>query len=112
MKQLIMLAIIASTALTMSAQNEQADSAKVKKERTIALWGHVYDSFTKAGALEFYVIDSKENNCLAVVTYIGSFLELDPHLVLIKGEGLDVYLEIVPQCCYTCGVKVQAAVIF
>jgi hypothetical protein len=63
-------------------------------------------------SLELYVIDSKENNSLAVVTYIGCFLELNPHLVLIKGEGLDVYLEIVPQCCYACGVKVQAAVIF
>lgn len=57
-----MLAIIASTALNMSAQNEQADSTKVKKERTIALWGHVYDSFTKAGVLDTKITLMKEDS--------------------------------------------------
>ena len=47
-----MLAVLVSTALTMSAQHGQTDENKGSNERTISLWGHVYDSFTKAGLLD------------------------------------------------------------
>lgn len=62
MNRFILLAAFASTALTMSAQNVQTDSTQVKKERTIALWGHVYDSFTKAGVLQAKITLMREDS--------------------------------------------------
>lgn len=44
-RTVILLAILVSTALTMSAQIDA-------KGRTVALWGHVKDSFTKSGIPE------------------------------------------------------------
>ncbi|MCH5177256.1 MAG: hypothetical protein J1F25_04460 [Prevotellaceae bacterium] len=55
-KSIFMLAILASTALTTSLRAQDNPSeTKQKTERTIALWGHVFDHLTKAGIKDTYI---------------------------------------------------------
>ncbi len=71
MKQLILLATLVSTALIVSAQTEEADTANTKKERTIALWGHVYDAVTKAGVDNTFITLMREDS--TVVDTVRAF---------------------------------------
>ena len=51
MKRLLLLAVLASTALTVPAQHESNSSEKAAKtqERTVSLWGHVKNFLTREG---------------------------------------------------------------
>ena len=49
MKKLLLLVLLASTAILMLAQNEPQDKKQPSTERTVSLWGHVKSFLTREG---------------------------------------------------------------
>lgn len=94
--------------VALSSQAQESTEAKdrsVKKERTVALWGHIADSFTKAGILgtkitlmlpDSTVIDTMtvnffDGNTRKIDTYYTFTIAARPQKFIIKAGHPDYY---------------------
>ena len=93
-------------ALSSQAQgNTDTKGKSVKKERTIALWGHIADSFTKVGILgtkitlmrpdstvvDTMTVDYFDGNTRKIDTYYKFTIAAHPQKFIIKAENPDYY---------------------
>ena len=69
---MLLMAMALISTLQTNAQNEQTDSTKVKKERTIALWGHVYDHVTKAGISDAFITLMRSDSTVVDTMHVFS----------------------------------------
>ncbi|MBQ7443301.1 MAG: hypothetical protein IJS59_05475 [Bacteroidaceae bacterium] len=68
MKQQIITLILALVALTTQAQ--EANQKDQKKERTIALWGHVKNSLTCVGIKDVFVTLMREDSTVVDTMHV------------------------------------------
>ena len=106
MKRLVLIIGICIVALSSQAQkNTDRTGNSVKKERTIALWGHIADSFTKVGVLKTKITlmrpDSTVIDTMTVNYFDGNTRKIDTYYMftiaahsqkfIIKAEHPDYY---------------------
>lgn len=106
MKRLILIMLLCIVALSSQAQGStEAKGKRVKKERTIALWGHIQDSFTKVGILgtkitlmrpdstviDTMIVDYFDGNTRKLDTYYKFTIAARPQKFIIKAEHPDYY---------------------
>ncbi len=106
MKKILIFLFVGLQALTTIAQNKTETKQKsIKKERTIALWGHIKDSFTKVGIEgtkitlmrpDSTVVDSQVVNYFngrtnKIDTYYRFNIPAQPQMYIIKAEHPDYY---------------------
>lgn len=102
---LIFMLLCFSTFKIQAQGNVDTKGKNVKKERTIALWGHIKDSFTKVGILgtkislmrpDSTVIDTMtvnyfDGNTRKIDTYYKFNIPASPQKFIIKAEHPDYY---------------------
>lgn len=106
MKRSILIMLLCIVALSCQAQGStEAKGKRVKKERTIDLWGHIQDSFTKVGILgtkitlmrpdstviDTMTVDYFDGNTRKIDTYYKFTIAARPQKFIIKAEHPDYY---------------------
>ena len=106
MKRLVLIMLLCIVALSSQAQESTDPKGKsVKKERSILLWGHIADSFTKVGILgtkitlmrhDSTVIDTMtvgyfDGRTRKIDTYYKFTIAAHPQKFIIKAEHPDYY---------------------
>jgi len=106
MKRSVLIILLCIVAFNSQAQQSANTKGKsVKKERTIALWGHIKDSFTKVGILgtkitlmrpDSTVIDTMtvkyfNRNTRKIDTYYNFTIPAHPQKFIIKAVHPDYY---------------------
>jgi len=106
MKRIVLIMLLCIVALSSQAQKSTVPTDKsIKKERTIAIWGHIADSFTKVGILgtkitlmrpdstviDTMTVDYFNGNTRKIDTYYKFTIAARPQKFIIKAEHPDYY---------------------
>jgi hypothetical protein len=106
MKKLVLIMLLCVVSLCSQAKESTDPKAKKeKKERTIDLWGHIQDSFTKVGVLgtkitlmrpdstviDTMTVDFFDGNTRKIDTYYKFTVAASPQKFIIKAEHPDYY---------------------
>src|SRR5665647_335388 len=105
MKKIILFSLLCISFIVSPQNKAETPEKPAKKERTIALWGHIMDSFTKVGILGTKItlmrIDSTVIDTMTVNYFDGDTRKIDtyykftvaasPQKFIIKAEHPDYY---------------------